>query len=132
MGRESATRLRVRYTEVDRMGVAHHRSHFVWFEIGRTEFLRDAGVTYSEVEDAGTFLPVIEASCAYHAPARYDDLVVVRTTLREMGAARATFAYRIERDADGRLLASGTTMHAAVGPDGRPRRFPEDLRRTLA
>jgi acyl-CoA thioester hydrolase len=132
MGRESTTRLRVRYTEVDRMGVAHHRCHFVWFEIGRTEYLRDAGVVYSEVEGGGTFLPVIEASCAYHAPARYDELVIVRTTLSEMSAARATFAYRIEREADGRLLASGTTMHAAVDGQGRPRRFPEDLRRILA
>jgi len=132
MERESTTRLRVRYTEVDRMGVAHHRCHFVWFEIGRTEYLREAGLTYSEVEDSGTFLPVIEASCAYHAPARYDELVVVRTTLREVGAARATFAYRVEREADGRLLASGTTMHAAVDGQGRPRRFPEDLRRILA
>ena len=132
MGRESVTRLRVRYTEVDRMGVAHHRCHFVWFEIGRTEYLREAGLPYSEVEDAGTFLPVVEASCAYHAPARYDELVVVRTSLREMSAARATFDYRIEREADARLLATGATMHAAVDGQGRPRRFPEDLRRILA
>jgi acyl-CoA thioester hydrolase len=121
----------VRYTEVDRMGVAHHRNHFVWFEIGRTEYMRDAGTPYSGVEDGGMFLPVIEAACSYHAPARYDDLLLVRTTLRDMTAARATFAYRIEREPDGRLLAAGTTTHAAVDGRGRPRRFPDDLRRLL-
>jgi len=131
MARESATRLRVRYTEVDRMGVAHHRSHFVWFEIGRTEYMRDAGIPYSGVEDGGMYLPVIEAACSYHAPARYDDFLIVRTTLRDMTAARATFAYRIEREPDGRLLAAGTTTHAAVDGRGRPRRFPDDLRRIL-
>jgi len=131
MAREATTRLRVRYTEVDRMGVAHHRNHFVWFEIGRTEYMRDAGIPYSGVEDGGMFLPVIEAACSYHAPARYDDLLLVRTTLRDMTAARATFAYRLEREPDGLLLAAGTTTHAAVDGRGRPRRFPDDLRRLL-
>ena len=131
MTRESTTQIRVRYTEVDRMSVAHHRSHFVWFEIGRTEWMRTGGLPYAEVEAGGLFLPVIEASCAYHAPVLYDECILVRTTLAEMGAARARFSYRIEREADGKLLATGMTMHAAVDARGRPRRMPEPLRRLL-
>ena len=131
MAREATAEVRVRYPEVDRMGVAHHRVHFVWFEIGRTELLRQAGLPYAQVESEGVFLPVIEASCAYHAPARYDDLLGVRATLRDMTAARATFDYRIERRADGALLAAGSTTHAAVDASGRPRRLPAELRRLL-
>ena len=131
MPREATTEVRVRYPEVDRMGVAHHRVHFVWFEIGRTEWMRQAGLPYSRVEAEGIHLPVIAATCAYHAPARYDDLLNVRTTLGGMTAARATFEYRIERGADGALLAAGSTTHAAVDATGRPRRLPESLRRLL-
>jgi len=131
MAREGTLQVRVRYSEVDRMGVAHHRIHFVWFEMGRTELMRAKGLPYAEVEAQGTFLPVIEATCVYRAPARYDDLILVRTTLAEMGAARATFTYRVEREGDGRVLATGTTTHAAVGARGRPHRMPASLRRLL-
>jgi acyl-CoA thioester hydrolase len=131
MPAEGTVRFRVRYSEVDRMGVAHHRSHFVWFEIGRTELLRERGVPYERVEAEGVFLPVIEAACAYHLPARYDDLIEVTTTLREVGAARATFSYRIARAGEPRPLATGTTTHAALDARGRPRRMPENLRRLL-
>lgn len=131
MAREGTTHVRVRYSEVDRMGVAHHRSHFVWFEMGRTELMRGGGLPYAEVESRGIFLPVIEASCVYLAPARYDDLLLVRTTLSAIGAARATFSYRIERQGDGRVLATGSTTHAAIGARGRPQRMPESLRRLL-
>ena len=123
--------LRVRYPEVDRMGVAHHRNHFVWFEIGRTELMREAGLPYAGVEDGGLYLPVIEAACSYHAPARYDEELRVTTTLEKVSPARATFAYRLERATDGRLLASGTTTHAAIDGRGKPRRLPEALRRLL-
>lgn len=129
--RTSQVSLRVRYPEVDRMGVAHHRNHFVWFEIGRTELMREAGLPYAGVEEGGLFLPVIEAACTYHAPARYDEEVRVTTTLETVSPARATFAYRLERVADGRLLASGTTTHAAIDATGRPRRLPQALRRIL-
>jgi acyl-CoA thioester hydrolase len=122
----------VRYTEVDRMGVAHHRIHFVWFEIGRTELLRAAGVPYARVEDEGVFLPVIEAACAYRSPARYDEVLSLTTALGDFTAARVTFAYRLVREADGVLVATGTTTHAAVDAHGRPRRFPENLRRMLS
>jgi acyl-CoA thioester hydrolase len=129
--RAGVVTLRVRYPEVDRMGVAHHRIHFVWFEIGRTELMREAGIPYAEVEAGGLYLPVIEASCAYHAPARYDEELRVTTRIAATSPVRATFAYRLERIADGRLLATGTTTHAAIDASGRPRRLPPAMRRLL-
>ncbi|HZN03453.1 MAG TPA: thioesterase family protein [Candidatus Polarisedimenticolia bacterium] len=131
MARSSKVIVRVRYPEVDRMGVVHHRNHFVWFEIGRTELMREAGLPYAGVEDGGLYLPVIEASCSYHSPARYDEELQVTTTLEKVSPVRATFGYRLERKADGRLLASGTTTHAAIDGRGRPRRLPDALRRLL-
>lgn len=129
--RHGSVAIRVRYPEVDRMGVAHHTTHFVWFEIGRTELMRHAGATYAELEEDGLFLPVIEATCSYRAPARYDDEVRVVTEVAEAGPVRVAFRYRIERVADGALLASGTTRHAAVDRSGRPRRLPARLRELL-
>jgi acyl-CoA thioester hydrolase len=131
MPHEGIVTVRVRYPEVDRMGIAHHRNHFVWFEIGRTELMRERGLAYAAVEAQGLFLPVIEAACSYHAPAGYDELLRVRTTLRTLGAVRATFAYRLERASDGRLIATGTTVHAAVDRRGRPRRLPASLKTLL-
>lgn len=129
---DEGARIRVRYPEVDRMGVAHHTAHFVWSEIGRTELMRGRGVPYGRVEDdEGILLPVIDASCTYHAPARYDDLLHVRTTVSGVRGVRVTFSYRIERETDGTLLASGSTVHAAVDRSGRPRRLPASLRGLL-
>jgi acyl-CoA thioester hydrolase len=113
------------------MGVAHHASHFVWFEIGRTELMRARGMTYAGVEAEGVFLPVIEAGCTYHSPARYDDLLRVRTEIVEIGGVRVKFQYRIERESNGALLATGSTTHAAVDERGRPRRLPASLRGLL-
>jgi acyl-CoA thioester hydrolase len=124
--------VRVRYPEVDRMGVAHHANHFIWFEIGRTELMRARGIDYRRLEDEGIFLPVIEAACAYHAPARYDDLLRVRTHVETASGVRVSFSYRIESEPDGRLLASGSTRHAAVDRDGRPRRLPATLKGLLS
>ncbi len=124
--------LRVRYPEVDRMGVAHHASHFVWFEIGRTELMRGLGVSYAQLEDDGIYLPVIEATCSYRAPARYDDVLRVRTEIARASAVRVSFDYRIERESDGSLLATGSTSHAAVDRRGRPWRLPVRILELLA
>lgn len=132
MSAGDVVQVRVRYPEVDRMGVAHHASHFVWFEIGRTELMRAKGVTYRRLEDDGIFLPVIEASCNYHAPARYDDLLKVVTRVEDASAVRIAFSYRVESEADGRLLATGSTRHAAIDRRGRPCRLPAGLRELLA
>lgn len=132
MSGEGFVEIRVRYPEVDRMGVAHHSHYFVWLEIGRTELMRARGVDYRRLEDEGVFLPVVEASCAYLAPARYDELLRVHTRVESAGGVRVSFVYRIERQPDGRLLATGITRHAAVDRSGRPRRLPGTIRGLLA
>jgi len=123
--------VRVRYPEVDRMGVAHHANHFIWFEIGRTELLRARGVDYDRQEDEGIFLPVIEATCAYRAPARYDDFLRVYTQIEGATAVRVAFTYRIESEPGGLVVATGSTRHAAVDRTGRPRRLPARIRELL-
>ena len=114
------------------MGVAHHANHFIWFEIGRTELMRARGIDYRCLEDEGIFLPVIEAACAYRAPARYDDLLRVHTRIEGASAVRVAFTYRIESEPGGILLATGSTRHAAVDHRGHPRRLPARLRELLA
>jgi len=121
------TSVRVRYPETDAMGVVHHTHCLVWFEIGRTELMRAAGYPYARMESEGLRFPVIEATCRYHRPARYDDLVTVESRIEEMTRATTLFSYRIERDHDGMLLATGMTRHAATDPAGRPRRLPAGL-----
>ena len=115
------TTLRVRYEETDRMGVVYHGKFFEYFEVGRTEWLRARGVAYRDLEAGGFGLMVADAAARYRAPARYDDLITVRTRLVAAGRATLEFAYEVLRGAD--LLAEGSTRLVAVGPDGRPRRL---------
>lgn len=123
--------VRVRYAETDQMGVAHHASYLVWFEAGRTEFLRAHGRSYAEIEADGWLLVVVEAHCRYRRPARYDDVLIVRTRLRALRMATLAFDYELIRKADGEVLADGYTVHAAVDRSGRARRIPDGLRRLV-
>ena len=131
MGREADSSawheslVRVRYGEVDRMGVLHHRHYLTYFEHGRTEMLRDLGASYREVEDAGTLLVVVETGVRYIRPAGYEDEVAIRTRLAEARGVRVRFEYEIRRE--GVLLATGFTVLASCGPDGRPKRPPAGL-----
>jgi acyl-CoA thioester hydrolase len=133
--RESVTSLRVRYAETDQMGVAYYANYLVWFEVARTDWLRQAGSNYRQMEEAGVFLPVIEAHCEYHQPARYDDALTVRTRATRLSPVRLRFDYTVLREAVPRaatiVLASGHTMHAAVDRSGRPCRLPPDVRALL-
>lgn len=120
-------RLRVRYDEIDGMGVIHHPNFLIYFEIARTEYMREAGVIYADLERRGFLLVVTGASARYHANVRYDDEIVVHTSVAEMGRATIKFGYRVE-DARGRLLCDGTTEHCCVGPDkAKPIRFPPEI-----
>ena len=130
--RASTSTLRVRYAETDQMGIAHHAEYFAWFEVGRTDLLRECGMTYRELESDGLRLPVIEASARYIKPALYDDVLEVRTAVTAVGGARVGFAYEVRRAGTAGPLATGSTEHAAVDARGRPRRLPETLRRSLA
>ena len=124
----SISHVRVRYAETDKMGVVYYANYFVWFEVARADLLRTLGWSYREMEETGVSLPVIAAHCDYKAPARYDDEIVIRTEGWLRSPVRMEFAYQVSRKADGVLSASGTTMHAALGPDGRPCRLPERIR----
>jgi acyl-CoA thioester hydrolase len=119
--------LRVRYAETDAMGVVHHSHFLVWFESGRTELMRQAGCPYADMEREGYRMPVVEASCRYVSPARYDDLVTVETRVEDLTRVTARFSYRVERASDGAVLATGSTRHAATDERGAPRRLPERL-----
>ena len=122
-GAATVTELRVRYAETDAMGVVYYANYFVWFEIGRTDWIRGRGVTYREFEEQGVLLPVVGAHCAYRASARYDDLVRLETRLVALTPARVSFAYRATR-ADAAsdretLLVEGRTDHVFLTPAGR-------------
>jgi acyl-CoA thioester hydrolase len=114
------------------MGIAYYANYFIWFEVARTDVLRHAGWNYRDMEEAGFGLPVIDASCQYRQPARYDDELVIRTIGSLVSPVRVQFDYQITLGADGAQLADGTTVHAVVGPDRRPRRLPEPLQQLFS
>jgi acyl-CoA thioester hydrolase len=120
--------VRVRYAETDKMGVVYYANYFVWFEVGRTDLLRNHGWSYREMERGGFRLPVLEARCDYRQSAIYDDELEVRTTGRLLSPVRVQFDYELARLGDGALLASGHTVHAVLDSTGRPRRLPESIR----
>jgi acyl-CoA thioester hydrolase len=110
------------------MGIVYYANYLVWFEVARTDWLREKGWSYREMESEGFSLPVLEAHCVYQQPARYDDDLEVRATGELLSPARVRFAYAIARPADSTNLAAGHTIHAAVDRDGRPCRLPERIR----
>jgi acyl-CoA thioester hydrolase len=114
---------RVRYAETDAMGIVHHSRYFPWFEMGRTEYMRERGFTYRELENLGVQLAVIEATCRYRAPARYDDPIRLYTWLAEFSRVRVRFGYAAYHATEGRLLVEAATLHTFVAPDGRPLRI---------
>jgi acyl-CoA thioester hydrolase len=119
-------RLRVRYAETDQMGVVYHANYLVWMEMGRVELCRSMGVRYRDMEQQdGVLLTVVEARCRYHAPARYDDEVVVKTTVPRSTSRLIEFEYLIESAETGQKLATGSTTHMFCGRDMRPCRLPE-------
>jgi len=129
---DRCTKLRVRYAETDRMGVVYYANYLVWFEVGRTEWLRDAGWNYRDMEEDGTRLPVIEAHCGYTQPARYDDEIEIRTRASLITPVRIRFDYEVVRAADRTTCASGYTVHASLDEAGRPCRLPPRVLEILA
>jgi acyl-CoA thioester hydrolase len=120
--------VRVTYRDTDRMGHAYYANYLVWFEIGRTELLRQVGQTYREWEDEhGVFLPVVACWADYLRGARYDDLVRVQTSIMAINRASVTFHYELYRHPDGELLATGGTRHPFVTKDGRIARVAHQL-----
>jgi acyl-CoA thioester hydrolase len=125
MSDQHDTTLRVRYAETDRMGFLHHANYFVYFEQGRTELLRAAGLSYRDIEDSGFFLVVIDIGCKFKRPARYDDLLVLRTIVERVTHVKIVHRYELYRD--GELLAIGHSTLACVDREGRPQPLPDLL-----
>ena len=114
------TLIRVRYEETDQMGVVYYANYFVWMEIGRTGYFRRLGLCYREVEKNGILLPVTKAYCQYQAPAHYDDLLRIVTSIASLHDVRIVFKYEIFNNSTDKLLAMGETEHAFVNHQGRP------------
>jgi acyl-CoA thioester hydrolase len=118
--------VRVRYAETDRMGLLHHANYFVYFEIARTELLRQHGISYREIEDGGHFLVIVDIDCKFKRPAHYDDLLTVRTTVERVTHVKIVHRYEVFRD--GLLLAIGHSTLACVDREGKPQALPEMFR----
>src|SRR5436309_4819772 len=122
--------IRVRYAETDRMGLLHHANYLVYFEQGRTELLRQSGRTYKDVEDEGFFLVLAKVEIRDRQPARYDDVLTLRTTVTRTTAVRIEHRYEVLRD--GVLLADGTSTLACIDREGKLQAMPESLRERKA
>jgi acyl-CoA thioester hydrolase len=119
-------RIRVRYAETDQMGVVYHANHFIWFEVGRVEFLRQLGFSYKDMEQRDNcFIAVVDARCRYKAPALYDDEVIVRTRLKNIRESAIHFGYELVRASDGAVLAEGETTHIVADSQMRKTALPE-------
>jgi acyl-CoA thioester hydrolase len=124
------TRVRVRYAETDQMGVVYHANYFIWFEVGRVEMIRQMGLDYKTMErEEMTAIAVVEATCRYKSPARYDDELIIRTHISGIRGSVLRFTYAIHRATDDLLLCEGSTTHVAVDPEMKrvpmPTRYAE-------
>jgi acyl-CoA thioester hydrolase len=127
------TTVRVRYAETDQMGVVYHANYLIWFEVGRVELMRALGVEYKTMEVADDcHIVVVDAHCRYIQPARYDELLTIRTRIVESRNRSVRFAYELFRQADAVLLATGETTHVICGANGRPKLLPTKYRSALA
>ncbi len=124
--------MRVRYAETDQMGVAYHANYLIWCEVGRTDLIRRAGMSYADIERIGNVgLAVSDASVRYHAPARYDDVVIIETALADVKSRSVRFEYVLSRGGTGERLATASTTLVSIDGDGKLRAMPADIRALL-
>ncbi len=117
--------IRVRYSETDRMGFLHHANYPIYFEQGRTELLRSFGMTYRDLEDQGYLLVIVKLEIRFKSPARYDDLLTLRTIQERATGVRIDHRYELYRE--GVLLTEATSTLACVDREGRLQRLPDSL-----
>jgi acyl-CoA thioester hydrolase len=127
----SETQVRVNYSETDQMGVVYHARYLVWLDVARTEHLRQSGMSYRELEEAGLRLVVSEVSIRYRQPARFDDLVRIRCWVREAASRRVQFGYAVENADDGRLLATASISLMTLDATMALTRLPDQVREAL-
>jgi len=125
----TSTEMRVRFCETDLMGVVHHSNYLVYFEMGRVDWLRKRGIAYADWTDRGVQTPVAAAELQYRAPSRFDDLLIIETTLAKLRSVSLDYAYRIRRGET--LIAEGSTRLACVDRNLKLLRIPEDIRASL-
>jgi len=118
---------RVNYSETDQMGFVYYANYLVWFEIGRTEALRAMGLPYRTLEEKGYFLPVVRAEIDYHEPARYDDMIVIKSDIAEVRKSRVTFSNEIINKHTGKILAEGRVVLACLDGSRKPVRLPKEI-----
>jgi acyl-CoA thioester hydrolase len=116
--------IRVRYAETDQMGVAYYANYLVWFEVGRSEFCREKGFRYADLEASGYKLVVSDVHCRYRNSARYDETVIVRTRLKDANKRMITFGYQILRKDQEEVIAEGETQHICVDSNGKTKSLP--------
>ena len=125
------TTCRVIYGDTDNMGQAYYGNYFRWFEIGRNELFRTLGLAYASVESRGLFLPVAETHCKYLLPARYDDLLIIETSLDTRVKGAIKFDYQVFSEDSQTLLAQGYTKHACLNRDGKVIRPPKFIKEII-
>lgn len=126
------TKIRVRYAETDKMGIAHHSNYPIWFEIGRSEYCRALGFSYKDMEEKdNTLLVVAEVYCRYKAPAFYEDEITIRTKIGEIRSRSVRFIYQIFRESDNTVLAEGETLHVVTDSNQKVRTLPEIYKKIL-
>lgn len=124
----SQTEITVRYAETDCMGVVHHAVYPVWYEIARTDYIKNLGMSYSDMEKNGVMLPVTGISCNYKLPARYDDTLIITAKVTRFTPARIEFYYSVTKKGDSQVLSEGTSSHAFVDAESfRPLNFKKAM-----
>ncbi len=118
-------KFRVRFSETDKMGITWHGNYFSWFEMGRTELLRSAGLSYRDLEESGTMFAVVSAECSYKHPALYDDILTLKTRIVKITPIRIEHEYRLFRGS--LLLAIGKTVLASVDREGKIKPIPDSI-----
>jgi len=118
---------RVRYGETDQMGVVYHSNYLLYFELGRTEFMRARGCAYSSLERTGFYLAIVDAKISFRASAQYDDEITVRTRLEGCSRVRVTFHYEVRKTHGDVLLAEGTTTLACVDKKSKITKLPPEV-----
>ncbi|WP_026889504.1 acyl-CoA thioesterase [Clostridium beijerinckii] len=115
----SETKIVVRYAETDKMGIVHHSNYFIWFEAGRTDFIKGSHISYSEMEENGILIPLAESNCKYIIGAKYEDELIIKTWVKQLTPVKVEFNYSVIRENDQREIAKGSTLHIFLNNDFR-------------
>lgn len=113
----SETKLTVRYVETDKMGIVHHSNYYPWFELARGDFIKKIGMKYSEMESLGIMMPLVESYCKYYEGAKYEDEIIIETSIEKITPVKVIFNYDVIRELDGKLLAKGKTTQTFIDED---------------